>query len=126
MFRVFCVLLTAIWVTACSAHDEQYYRIHPDALKQALQKCPQQSPEKISCDELHEASMRLTSLAFQLRTSPQHFGQEILKLQEIIAKQKKALQDSPEQRDLEKSLKKNQQRLKERLAVVKWLESPER
>ena len=126
MFRIFCIFFTAIWFTACSAHDEQYYRSHPGAIKQALQKCPQQSPKKISCDELHKVSMRLTALAFQLRTGPQHFGQEILKLQQTIAKQKKILLENPEQRDMEKSLENNQQRLKERLAVVKWLESPER
>jgi len=115
----------SVWVVACSAHDEQYYRLHPVALQQALEKCPEQPSGDLSCQQLKVVAEKLNKLAYQLRINPQDFGKQILALQETVAKQKKSLQQNPNQPDVNAALAENIQQLKERLAIVKWLESPQ-
>ena len=119
------LMMMSLWVAACSAHDENYYRQHPGELQQALNKCPAQKPKDISCDQLKVVALRVNELGYQLRMNPQEFGKQILVLQETLAKQQKALQQNNNQPDLRELVNKNKQNLKERLAIVKWLESPE-
>ncbi|WP_028388440.1 hypothetical protein [Legionella fairfieldensis] len=112
-------------VTACSTHDEQYYRGHPQALQKALGDCPARQPSGVSCETLADIALQINELAFQLQMNPQGFGKKILSLQENLAKQRIALQADNNQSELKTTIEKNEQQLAEHLAVVRWLESPE-
>jgi len=119
------LIIMSLWVVACSAHDDHYYSLHPDALQQALKKCPEQQPSQISCAQLKDVADRVNALAYELRLNPQDFGKQILVLQQTVAKQESVLQQQVNQPALTAELDKNRQQLKDRLAIVKWLESPE-
>ena len=123
--RYIILVIISFWMVACSAHDEHYYSLHPDALQQALKQCPGQQPKHVSCEQLKTVALHVNDLANQLRANPQDYGKQILALQETVAKQETALQQNAKQPDLDAELNNNKQQLKERLAIVKWLESPE-
>lgn len=125
MNRIIFFLCALIILVSCSKHDEAYFRSNPQAVQKALELCPKKAPQHYSCEGLKKLSMQFASLGYQLHTSPQQFGQQILELQETVARQKKSLQKNPNDQALKMALKQTQQQLKERLAVVKWLESPE-
>ncbi|WP_133131257.1 hypothetical protein [Legionella yabuuchiae] len=125
MLRSLFLILFSVWLVACSAHDEQYYSTHPQDLQRALNNCPKDSPKQVSCRTLEMIANRINKYALELRTSPQGFGQEILALQEKIAQQEKALSQTRDQPDLKHALQENKIELEQRLAVVRWLESPE-
>lgn len=101
-----------------------YYRLHPLALQAAFKACPESSPRGVSCDELNQVVTHVNELAYQLRSDPQGFGQTILALQESIATQEAALHKNPHQPTLKETLDASRIALKEKLAIVKWLESP--
>lgn len=120
------LLLLILGITSCTVKDEQYYWQHPKDLQQALKNCPTSSPPKgFSCDEMNQLAKQMNELAYQLQYNPQGFGQQILLLQETIAQQEAALKLNQAMPETKSSLAKNKQNLKQRLAVVKWLESPE-
>lgn len=109
---------------ACSSnnHNNQlYYRLHPDILQKTLEKCPEHSDSAVSCDELNVIAKEVNSLAYELQNDPQGFGKVILTLQQTIAKQEKETSKN----NVEATIEKNKQELASRLAIVKWLESPE-
>ncbi len=108
---------------ACAPHDARYYRLHPAALQKALAACAVKS--EVVCEEFKNIAEELNGLAYDLRQDPQKFGQKIMVLQITIAAQQEALAQNPNQPDLQRELQQNQQQLTNRLAVVKWLESPE-
>lgn len=74
---------------------------------------------------MNQLAKQMNELAYQLQYNPQGFGQQILLLQETIAQQEAALKLNQAMPETKSSLAKNKQNLKQRLAVVKWLESPE-
>lgn len=120
----YIVLATmSLWIVACSAHDENYYLSNPLTLQQALNKCPGQQGQ-LSCDQLKILALRVNEFAYQLRMDPQNFGKQILGLQETLAMNNDNFERNPTQSNLKAEINKNKQELKERLAVVKWLESP--
>lgn len=125
MIKYAFLLITILSISACSAHDPQYYREHPRALQQAIQQCPEKPPSQVSCDQLFAIAATMNDLAEKLRSDRQGFGKAILALQETIAQQQSELRLQPKQPELDSSLKENQMHLQEHLAVVKWLESPE-
>ena len=125
MIRYITLAIISLWMTACAAHDSYYYSLHPKLLQQALQACPAKQPSNISCDELKNIALHINESAYQLRLDPQGYGKKILLLQQTIAQQESALQEKSNQPDLQSSLKENKRNLQERLAIVKWLESPE-
>lgn len=110
------VTLTA---TACTTQDEQYFNVHPKALQEAIAACPDKAPKYVSCDSLRELAIKVNELVYELRMSPQGFGKSILSLQEKIA-----AEESGHESVAESVLEKNKAELRERLAVVGWLESP--
>ncbi len=116
--RVF-LLSTLFSLIACTPHDEHYYKGHPEALQEVIAKCPTNPPKLVSCDVLHKMALQVNDLVYELRLSPQGYGKKILALQEKIAKQ-----ESSHQSDKRSLLNKNKQELRERLAIVNWLESP--
>jgi hypothetical protein len=117
--------MMSLWVVACSAHDENYYRMHPNVLHNEIKKCPDEQPQSLSCEQLTAVAAQMNELAYQLRSNPQLFGQQIMTLQTMLVAQEKSLQQNREQPELTVEINKNRQILNERLAVVKWLESPE-
>ena len=114
--------MASFWMTACVAHDERYYSLHPNALQKAITACPQKSPSTVSCEQLKNIAAHVNDLAYQLRLNPQGYGKEILTLQETIAKQETNITDAS---TVKHSLAENKRDLEEHLAIVKWLESPE-
>ncbi|MCP0913648.1 MULTISPECIES: hypothetical protein [Legionella] len=125
MARWIILMMMSFWMAACAARDEHYYTMHPKALQEAIKKCPEQASGQLSCKHLQKIALRTNNLALQLRSDPQGYGKQILSLQETIAEQEMALQQNKNQPQLQKELESNKYQLKERLAVVKWLESPE-
>lgn len=122
--KAMVVIVISFWMMACSAQDEHYYRVNPQALQEAIKNCPEKSPKGVSCDELKDTALRMNKLALQLRMDPQDFGKQILALQEEIAKQESELA-SKNASIKANGLKEKKEDLKERIAIVKWLESPE-
>jgi hypothetical protein len=100
-------ILLSCTTQSFATNTAYYYLLHHEALQKAMAQCPKFSPKNISCDELKNISLRANALAYELREDPQAFGNKILKLQ----------QDA--------STTENKVQLAERLAIVKWLESPE-
>lgn len=126
MIKYFFIALIPLVFVACSTQEnEQYYRTHPQALQDAIKKCPAQKPSGFSCDQLAGIATSVNELAFQLQVNPQTFGKKILALQETLASQQANLKTNPNQPELKETVKKNEEQLAECLAVVRWLESPE-
>ncbi|MGQ3887712.1 hypothetical protein ACQUW5_01615 [Legionella sp. CNM-1927-20] len=113
-----------LFLTSCMAHDEEYYRNNPRALQAALKQCPNKQPS-IGCDKLNDIAEDMNRFAFELQLNPQRFGQKILDLQMQLAKIQDELKQNPTKSALEDKIIEERQELKTRLAVVKWLESPE-
>lgn len=102
-------------LVGCAPHDEGYYRTHPTALIDVLKQCPDVSPKDVSCEQLHPLAQEMRNMTEHLQQDPQAFGQRIIALQVACAK--------PDVRVKDKDA--CEQDLAMRLAVVKWLESPE-
>ncbi len=117
MFKIFIVGLILI-ISGCTPHNENYYRMHLKALQEALSLCPEKSPADISCAKLNALGKEINGLVYELQRSPQQFGSTIITLQNKLAEQKiNAV-------DLE-SVAITEEQLKQRLAIIRWLESPE-
>ena len=116
-----CLLLLG-----CVAQDASYYQKHPQQLEAALKNCPNQPPKDMSCEQLAHLAVEMNQLAYQLQLNPQGFGQKILALQALLAEQKKNMAENPNQVELKNKFEQNKRQLEQYLAVVKWLESPER
>ena len=124
MFNRMMLILLSLWSVNSAAHDASYYRVHPIQLQSVMKQCPDHPPESMTCVELQMIAQQTNTLAYELQTDPQQFGQRILALQEAIEKAKMQLQDKPSQPELIAFLDQNSAQLNERLAIVKWLESP--
>lgn len=119
------VCAASIALAACSTRDEQYYRLNPQALQQAIKDCPNKQPAQISCEQLAAINSSVYELVYQIQINPQEFGKQILSIQQELAKQRIVLKKNPKQPELRKMIEENEPRLAERLAIVRWLESPE-
>lgn len=117
MKQIFILALAAIGVSSGFAHNAHYYSTRPEAITSAAKQCPEKAPSaSVSCAQLQEIAMHLNALADELRANPQLYGQKIIALQSEAAKQRALPQSNSHAL---------QQDLKERLAIVRWLESPE-
>ncbi|MCH9756047.1 MAG: hypothetical protein K0U37_02495 [Gammaproteobacteria bacterium] len=112
-------------LSACSPQSEKGYSGNPKALQEAIKKCPEHAPKRVSCEQLNEMATRINQLAYKLRVDQQAYGKDILALQETITTQRSTLEKNPTQIALQQSLKQNERYLQEHLAVVRWLASPE-
>lgn len=124
MNKYLLVSLLMLGLTSCSEKNEHYYLTHPEALLNAVKLCPEQQPEGLTCTKLSEIANRLNLLAYQLQFSPQGFGVKILNLQQTISSQLLELEKDAANAELKATIARNQKDLADRLAVVKWLESP--
>lgn len=125
MGKYILLICAFISLTACAAEDEAYYRNNPQLLQEAVKNCPNKKSAKMSCEQLNALAANVNEMAYQLQINPQAFGRKILELQEVIAKQQADLKSNPNQPELVNLITKNKQNLADRLAIVKWLESPE-
>lgn len=126
MNKHFILILVLLGLTSCSTKDEAYYLEHPKELQQVLSTCPLKNPNgQLTCTQLEVLGNKINRLGYELQSSPQGFGKTILALQETIVKQELALQQDNKNQTVSAELAQNKQKLKEYLAVVKWLESPE-
>lgn len=106
--------LLTLLLTSCATQDEQYFRTHPQKLQEALVSCPNTPPKAISCQQLQLIAVEVNKLVFEMQISPQRFGTKIIALQsELSETQTDAAKDTI------------RQKLAMRLAVVRWLQSPE-
>jgi hypothetical protein len=123
MIKCSIFAMMSLWVSATLAHDVSYYKLHPKVLQQALNACPKQTTS-LDCEQLKKIASDTNILVYELRMDPQGYGQKILALQEKVAVLEAELTKTKSQ-EAQSVLKQNKQQLSERLAVVKWLESPE-
>lgn len=125
MNKYLVVILVGLGLTSCTVKDKHYYQSNPKELQKALKACPSQKPSGLTCEQLKEIGNRMNSLAYQLQSSPQSFGNKILTLQQTISNQLIELKKDSANSELKASIGKNKNELADLMAVVKWLESPE-
>lgn len=125
MMKPYVFLLTLLSISVCMADVNHYYKQNPLALQKAMRACPDTQPRGVSCDQLKIIAEQINQSAQELRMDPQGYGQRILALQALVVKQSSEVKKGEAHSELQTSLKKNTQQLQERLAIVKWLESPE-
>ena len=124
--RYFVLVCVSFLLVACGSEDAQYYRLHPQLLQTALKNCPQTSPRQISCDELVKIADEVNQLAYQLQRDPQDFGNIILSAQAKLAKLEADAVNDTTQSDLRAQIVQGKQKIAEYMAIVRWLESPEK
>lgn len=117
--RLCLIILISCIFSACTKEDSNYYRFNPERLNTALQKCPEKSPKQVSCPELKSIALELNQLAWELQQNPQAFGQKMMALQTEQMRLNESNASSHERDVL-------QREIAIRLAVIRWLESPER
>ncbi len=120
----FIVVLLSLWTASSFAHDEAYFKVHPKELQQAFNKCHVKPTTSLNCEQLKLIAVRINALAYELRLDPQGYGQKILSLQQQIAAGESSARAHALNADVKMQLDRHKQNLNERLAVVKWLESP--
>ncbi len=124
MIKYLIMFITPFINTTAIAHDASYYSLHPVELQKLLEHCPNKQPNDVSCEALNDVALRANQLVFELQKSPQLFGQKILSLQEAKSMLEADLNRYPQKTELLTSIADHKQELGERLAIVKWLESP--
>ena len=126
--RYFRVLVVGglFLLAACSEDNAQYYRSHPKELQEVIKNCPDVHPKHINCDELAVVAQKVNFLAYQLQRDPQEFGNKILIAQEKLARHEALLKKDKTKSSLFSQIQQEKQQIVEYLAVVKWLESPEK
>lgn len=117
--------LAIISLTACVSKDATYYRSNPQELQKALKLCPAQPSPLITCDQLKNIAVDVNELAYSLQMNPQEFGNKIINLQNQLALLQAEFKKNPNQLSLNQQIQAVKGELSNRLAIVKWLESPE-
>ncbi|MDF1756907.1 MAG: hypothetical protein P1U74_01220 [Legionellaceae bacterium] len=119
-------LVYLVFFLSCSAfaEDANFYKMNPQKIQKELTSCPKKHLNGVSCDELNGIASHINDLAISLQLDPQGYGITILKMQEKLAKMIDL--ENKQQNDVEllAEINKNQQDINERLAIIKWLESP--
>lgn len=123
MMKYIVLMMMPLLANAC-VHDEAYYRFHMTQLQTVINKCPANPPAGVTCAQLQQIALHANVMADELRMNPQGFGQKILSLQETMSLDLASLKENHHQPALQESIILHKNQLDERLAVVKWLESP--
>ena len=121
-----CLLL--LMLSACQSRDEHYYRANPGELQAAIQQCPQNQKAKgLSCKELVLIANDVNGLILELQQDAKKFGSTILGQQYKLAKLQAELKTGgPKDKvGLEREIQHIKSDLEMRLAIVKWLLSPQ-
>lgn len=117
-------LLLSTWAAFAAAQDVSYYRVHPIELQSVLKQCSDNPKTDETCKQLQLIAQQFNEQAYELQSNPQQFGQVILHLQETIAKATIELEKTPSKSEIATFIAENTAQLQQRLAVVRWLESP--
>lgn len=124
--RRFLILSLAVsFLVACQGRDEHYYRVHPQALQEAVEQCPGDEPSGLTCAQLNAIIAEVNQLALEVHQSPQAFGNKILSLQTELANLQLQARKNPGRSETYKEIEAVKLQLEMRLQIVKWLESPE-
>lgn len=118
--------ILCVCLVGCFSQDLNYYRSHPQVLREALQRCPQVKPHAVSCSQLARLAQSMNQLASELQQNPQAFGHQTILLQNKLMQQLNQLTADPQQQDLQLDIRQTKQAIAERNAVIRWLESPEK
>lgn len=102
-----------LMVSGCKPHDQAYYKTHPRDLFQVLPLCTSSTG---ACQNLKKMAQSFQKLALSLERDPRAFGQQIIGLETRCSSSMLSLKEKSRCREA----------LQRRLAVVKWLESPEK
>lgn len=124
MIKYILLITLPLLASVGNADTETYYKEHLNKLQRDISQCPERHPQHVTCDQLTQYALDANKLADELRNSPQDFGKKILSLQESQANILAALKNDPDQSDLKQSIHQTNKQIAERIAVVKWLESP--
>lgn len=120
MRSVILIFLSVGFLTGCSERASSYYWQHPQALHDALIKC-QTHRNTATCENLSQIGYSMNILGQELQANPQDYGKILLNLQMELAEK-----SAQKQENTDESLQSLQQEIEQRLAVIKWLESPEK
>lgn len=120
MRHVILIFLGIGLLTSCSEKPSTYYWQHPQALRHALIQC-QQSRNSPVCEKLFQIGYSMNILGQELQANPQAYGNTLLNLQMELGKKM-----AKKQQSTSTSLESIKQEIQQRLAVIKWLESPEK
>lgn len=123
MMKYIALMMMPFLAMGCT-HDEAYYRSHMAQLQKVMNQCPDHHPAELTCEQLQKIALRANALSDELRFDPQGFGQKILALQESMSVDEASIEANRHQPALQESIALHQMELSERLAIVKWLESP--
>lgn len=123
--RYVLLLGLCLFASLSNAQGQDDFRLNPVALQKALDNCPKVSPQGMTCEQLSVIASNVNRLVSELRMDPQAFGHTILVLQQKIAALDILLKNDPSKPELIEALKADKSQLASRMAVVKWLESPE-
>lgn len=110
-------------LSACSP-EQELETINPTVIAKEIKHCVDHKLGNAYCDELKVVSKRVQFLSYSLSMDPQGYGQTILKLQEKIAEEQAALKSDNKTNVSQSDVTHDKQRLRERLAMLKWLASP--
>ena len=125
--RYFVLASLLFSLMACTpSKDARYYRLHPQALQEALKNCPQSHPKHIACPELVMVADEVNTLAYQLQRDPQGFGNTILKAQAKLAHLLARAIKNDKSSALHAQIVRDKQKIAEYLSIVRWLESPQK
>lgn len=142
------------FLTSCTSKSDYYYLNNPTELVKILNRCIKEglssdsildidkklTSNEISLDEQKNSSDKLSNElcnhfkslyimmqeeAHDLQLNPQDYGLNIIKLQEKLEIAKSLLNKGSDKPKLEKEIEKITRQLRIRLAIVKWLETPE-
>lgn len=124
MIRFFLFLFVLSSGT-CFAKAINYSQLTPQIIENDLANCPQKSPKlNVTCSDLKQIAERINDLAIQLQVDRQGYGKAILAAEEKLALQQELLAKNQGDSKIVAEIDLNQQEINERLAIVKWLESP--
>lgn len=124
--RYGCLGVLCFLLVGCFSQDLDYYRVHPEVLRAALQHCPKVQPRAVSCYQLAKLARSMNSLARELQQNPQSFGHQTILLQNKLSSLQGEFKNNPQQTQLQHDISETKQDIADRNAVIRWLESPEK
>lgn len=97
----------------CLISISAFSAVNPEEIIKGWQQCQAQSTLNSQCTALGEKALQISQLADSMEMNPQHFGIDIMELQDKISGMPNSAQKITLSNDLEL-----------RLAIIGWLRSP--
>lgn len=116
MLKRWLIMIGIIGLVSChNEKDMAYYKTHPKVLRDEVRMCAGNITEH--CRNLYAIAEKLDMLMIELQRSPEAFGQRIMSIQMDLTHAKEMRANA--------LINQYKEHLAMRLAVVRWLESPE-